>query len=367
MAVCKQGSTKSANQLIRYAEKRADVTSTINLPSDDRKVVEDRFKRTREQFGKNGSIQAHHVIQSFKPNEISPEQANELGRRLAEKIAKGHEVVVYTHTDKEHIHNHIIINSVNFETGKKYYANKKSLEGIRKASDQLCREKGLSIVQSSQEASKRYTRAEIQMIMKGKMPFKEKLRIGIDYIRKSKPVTFTEFQTNLKTMFDIEAKITKKHIAFKTAEQERFTRGKQLGADYTKESIENELATNKGNFTRRISRNIQTEYGDTATRNDFWDEFEDTGRENTTTRKTELVNGAKNDTIEQSSRKHIDRLTSNDSKEYGRTTPDESTVTRNTEIIRNRSNSEERKREEERRKREEERRRYLQGVQERER
>src|SRR5699024_12144133 len=70
-------------------------------------------------------IQAHHVIQSFKPDEVTPEKANQVGLELAKKLAPNHEVAVYTHDDTNHVHNHIVINSVNFETGKKYQAHGK--------------------------------------------------------------------------------------------------------------------------------------------------------------------------------------------------------------------------------------------------
>src|SRR5690625_5366196 len=69
------------------------------------------MKQTRELFSKNDGIQAHHVIQSFKPDEVTPEKANQVGLELAEKLAPGHEVAVYTHDDTDHIHNHIVINS----------------------------------------------------------------------------------------------------------------------------------------------------------------------------------------------------------------------------------------------------------------
>ncbi|MEJ7530360.1 relaxase/mobilization nuclease domain-containing protein, partial [Staphylococcus hominis] len=86
-------------------------------------------------YGKEDGIQAHTIIQSFKPGEVTPEQCNQLGLELAEKIAPNHQVAVYTHTDTDHIHNHIVINSVDLETGKKFNNNKKALHDIRRAND----------------------------------------------------------------------------------------------------------------------------------------------------------------------------------------------------------------------------------------
>src|SRR5699024_11387006 len=82
-------------------------------------------------------IQAHHVIQSFKPDEVTPEKANQVGLELAKKLAPNHEVAVYTHDDTNHVHNHIVINSVNFETGKKYQAHgKEAIERARSRSEE---------------------------------------------------------------------------------------------------------------------------------------------------------------------------------------------------------------------------------------
>src|SRR5438270_313338 len=78
-------------------------------------------------------------------NQLS-ERANEIGRDLAKEVAKGHECVVYTHTDKDHIHNHIVINSVNYENGLKYNASKEELYRIREINDRLCKERDLSVV-----------------------------------------------------------------------------------------------------------------------------------------------------------------------------------------------------------------------------
>ena len=153
MATIQLGNTKVATKLISYAEKRATERGGIDCPAEYAKA---QFKATRELWGKTEGIQAHHVIQSFKPGEVTPKMANEIGQDLARNIAKGHEAVVYTHTDKDHIHNHIVINAVSFENGSKYQSAKKDLYKIREQSDQLCLSKGLSIVKEP-TAQIRYT------------------------------------------------------------------------------------------------------------------------------------------------------------------------------------------------------------------
>ncbi|MCS6168333.1 relaxase/mobilization nuclease domain-containing protein, partial [Clostridium botulinum] len=135
MATTKLGNTKSASRAINYAEKRAEKKSGLNCDVDYAKSA---FKATRSLYGKEDGIQAHTIIQSFKPNEVTPEQCNQIGLELAEKIAPNHQVAVYTHTDKEHYHNHIVINSVDLETGNKYQSNKKQCELVKQANDTLC-------------------------------------------------------------------------------------------------------------------------------------------------------------------------------------------------------------------------------------
>ena len=123
MATTKISSTKSTSRAINYAEKRAVVKGSHNCDIDFAKSA---FKITREVYGKTGGNQGHVVIQSFKPGEVTPEQCNQLGLELAERIAPNHQVAVYTHDDTDHVHNHIVINSIDLETGKKFNNNKKN-------------------------------------------------------------------------------------------------------------------------------------------------------------------------------------------------------------------------------------------------
>lgn len=104
------------------------------------------FEMVRKLAGKTGGILAHQVVQSYKKGEVSPEVAHEISCRLAEKMFSGFQYTVCTHIDREHIHSHILLNSVNMETGKKYCSNLKSLSILRKESNILCREYGLSVI-----------------------------------------------------------------------------------------------------------------------------------------------------------------------------------------------------------------------------
>lgn len=258
MATIQRSTTKVANKLISYAEKRAEITEGVNAPAEYARA---QFKATRELWGKNSGIQAHHVIQSFKPDEVSPEKANQIGQELAEKMAPGHEAVVYTHTDKDHTHNHLVINSVNFENGKKYHAHgKDELYNIRDASDDLCQEHGLSIVQEK-SAGMRYTLAEQGLLEKGQSSWKDEIRQAID-VAKDKSTNFHDFKKHLETDYGVETKLRGKTLSFKHPDQQRFVRANKLGSNYEMEGLQRGFERQIGagaEFERTLERNAGTE------------------------------------------------------------------------------------------------------------
>src|SRR5699024_10806970 len=141
-------------------------------------------------------IQAHHVIHSFKPDEVTPEKANQVGLELAKKLAPNHEVAVYTHDDTNHVHNHIVINSVNFETGKKYQAHgNEAIERARSLSDEVCKSYYLSVVKEH-NASVRHTFAEQHLLEKNIISLNDELREAIEYARYNS-TNFDSFKRHL--------------------------------------------------------------------------------------------------------------------------------------------------------------------------
>lgn len=242
MAVIKLGSTKIGNGLMNYCYEKAMVKSGINC---DPEYAKKQFQVTREIHGKNTGIQVHSITQSFKPGELTSKKANEIGIELAEKVAKGHEVVIYTHTDREHIHNHIVINAVNYENGKKYQSNKKDLYIIREQSDKICKEHNLSVIQEP-NAKIRYTLAEKSIIEQGKISWKDELRQVID-LEKSQSKGYNDLKLNLKEKYGIEVNERGKNITFKHPDNGLKVRGKTLGLSYERGTLENE-------FSREIER-----------------------------------------------------------------------------------------------------------------
>jgi hypothetical protein len=234
MATIKLGNTKVANKLINYAEARAVERDGVACSPE---YAKSQFATTRELYGKTTGIQAHHVIQSFKPGEVSPGQANGIGVELAKEIAKGHECIVYTHADKDHIHNHIVINSVNYENGRKFQLHgKKSIDKVREISDKLCKEKELSVVKEP-TAKMRYTQAEQGIIERGQISWKDTIRMAIDK-EKGNSESYEDFKNNLKKKYSIEVNDKRKYITYKLDGQKRSVRGKTLGMDYEGSTIE---------------------------------------------------------------------------------------------------------------------------------
>ena len=235
MATTKLGNTKSASRAINYAEKRAVEKNGLNCDVDYAKSA---FKQTRALYGKENGVQAHTIIQSFKPGEVTPAQCNQLGLELAERVAPNHQVAVYTHTDKDHIHNHIVINSINLETGKKYQSNKQQRELVKLQNDEICRKNGLSVPERD-TAKLRYTQAESALLDKGKTSWKDELRENIEQA-KAHTSNFKDFSEHLEKK-GISFKVRGKNVSYKPENVNKWVRGKTLGQDYDKGALEYEF------------------------------------------------------------------------------------------------------------------------------
>ena len=196
------------------------------------------FEYTLSQALQKGNNLAFHLIQSFEPGEVDYQKAHEIGKQLADAVTKGqHEYVLTTHIDKGHIHNHVIFCAVNFVDNHKYNSNKRSYYGIRNMSDKLCRENGLSVVVPG-KGSKGKSYAEYQAEKTG-TSWKGKLKIAVDALI-PQVSSFEELLTRLQAAgYEIKPG---KYVSCRAPGQERFTRLKTLGADYTEEAIRERIA-----------------------------------------------------------------------------------------------------------------------------
>ena len=119
------------------------------------KTADIEFAWTREAAGDRGTHLGRHLIQSFAVGETTPEEAHKIGMELAGAVLGGkYEFVLTTHVDKDHLHNHLIFNAVSFVDYKKYHSNKQSYHFIRRTSDRICKEHGLSVVVPGQDKEK---------------------------------------------------------------------------------------------------------------------------------------------------------------------------------------------------------------------
>ena len=178
-----------------------------------------------------------HLIQAFSPGEVSPEEAHEIGMQLAKEVLGGkYEFVLTTHVDKGHIHNHLIFNAVSFVDHKHYHSNKRSYHFIRRTSDRLCQEHGLSVIVPGQDKGKSYIE---HTAAKAGTSYKAKLKAAIDrLIPACKDLEDLLFRLQQEG-YEIKRG---KYISCRASDQERFTRLKTLGIDYTEEAISSRIA-----------------------------------------------------------------------------------------------------------------------------
>ena len=241
MAVTKIKPVKSTlSKALDYIENpdKTDGKMLISSFGCSYETADIEFGYTLSQALDKGSNLAFHLIQSFAPGEVDYEKAHEIGKQLADAVTKGqHEYVLTTHIDKGHVHNHIIFCAVNFVDHRKYNSNKRSYYGIRNMSDKLCRENGLSVVVPG-KGSKGKSYAEYQAEKTG-TSWKGKLKTTVDALI-PQVSSFEELLTRLQAAgYEIKPG---KYVSCRAPGQERFTRLKTLGADYTEEAIRERIA-----------------------------------------------------------------------------------------------------------------------------
>ena len=253
MAVTKikaiRGTLSKALAYISNPDKTEDkmLLSTYGCASETAAQEFEWTRKIAEQKGmKPVRIIARHVIQSFDVGEVTPELAHEIGKQFADEILGGkYEYVLTTHTDKGHVHNHLIFNAVDFVDHHAYKSYKKIYYDMREVSDRLCKESGLSVIPPSQNKGmdyKEYTEA------KRGTSWKQKLKQTIDRL----VITAKDYDDFLRLMQEAGYEIkTGKYISFRAEGQERFTRSKTIGENYTEERIKERIA---GRTPRRSQR-----------------------------------------------------------------------------------------------------------------
>ena len=185
----------------------------------------------------------YRVIQSFKPGEVSPEEANRIGYELAMKLTEGkHQFVVSTHVDKAHIHTHIEFNSTNLNCDGKFVNPKDSYLVLRRLNDDLCRAHGLSVIENPKPSTKERKQKEMEAVRHGRS-HKEHLRQTIDRVLPDCR-DYDDFLARMRAEgYEIKEG---KALSFRAPGWDRFTRSNKLGADYTREALRERSAHRGG-------------------------------------------------------------------------------------------------------------------------
>ena len=268
MAIIKAVNSKSSiGRAINYVSNKEKTEEKLISGIDcNPKTAIDEMKATKELYDKNEGRQYAHFIQSFNPKDnISPEKAHEIGKEFIEKNSKfkGHEIILATHKDKEHIHNHFIINSVNYENGNKLHTTKHEYQKMKDISNELSREHNLTVPEKSKEQGKitsfnqgKYRIMEKHFQGKGKSYI---LETAIAYKKsKERSSTKEEFIKEMEDQgYDTKWKDTSKHITFTNKESGKKVRLANLektlnDPDFTKEVLIDELQRNYGE--RQVQR-----------------------------------------------------------------------------------------------------------------
>lgn len=215
--------------------------STLNCDVD---TMYEEMMLVKRQFGKTDSILAFHGYQSFDPGEVSAETAHQIGLELADELwGERFQVLVTTHIDKEHYHNHFVINSVSFFDGLRYYDNLANYKKMRLASDKLCKKYKLSVIKNPKK--RKYHYAEWKAEKEGKPTWRSIIKKDVDEAI-SKARTYNQFLANLKEMGYV-VKSNVKHIAVKPPGKDRFVRLRSLSREqlYDEDSIRQRILKNK--------------------------------------------------------------------------------------------------------------------------
>lgn len=284
--------TETADEILNCKTIKTPINCSLSTADKEWELV-------RKRFNKNSKILAHHVFQNFGVGEdqLDPKTANKIGVELANKLFKGHQCIVATHTNTKYVHNHIIFNSVNLESGKKYIADLNSYKKLRKISDKLCSEYNLPVLEETRDF--KLKKFEVNGKIKYFEPTEKKRNMAqlkgnfqnndyrnsksyhvkydmkesnksiiirdIDFIIENK--TLDSYESMLQELFKIDYEIKaktkkgtwRKHVSFKAPNQEKFTRDQSLGNEYTREMLEIRIASNnrmKSKINTIINENI---------------------------------------------------------------------------------------------------------------
>ena len=222
--------------------------------------VYDDFLNTKLLYHKDGGVMFYHMVQSFpKGAAVDPRQAHEAARRLAEYF-DGCEVLVCTHVDREHIHSHCIINSVNFETGKKLHMAKEQIQELMRRNDAICLEMGLPVFEPTTQKARGMGGAEYHTALKGQS-WKLRLMNAIDECMKYAADKDTFVSLMASEGYAVRWENSRKYITYTTPDGMKCRDNKLLEEKYCKEAMEREFRIRAELIQRKLRRAAEIDEG----------------------------------------------------------------------------------------------------------
>ena len=222
--------------------------------------VYDDFLNTKLLYHKDGGMMFYHMVQSFpKGAAVDPRQAHEAVRRLAEYF-DGCEVLVCTHVDREHIHSHCVINSVNFETGKKLHMAKEQIQELMRRNDAICLEMGLPVFEAAAQKSRGMSGAEYHTALKGQS-WKLRLMNTIDECMKYATDKDAFASLMASEGYQVRWENNRKYITYTTPDGMRCRDSKLHEEKYCKEAMEHEFRIRAKLVQRKFHRAEETDGG----------------------------------------------------------------------------------------------------------
>ena len=237
----------AANPDKTVSEERMFFVTGINC---DAGRAYEQMTAVKKRFGKEDGNVAYHAYQSFKPGEVTPEQCHSLGLDLARELwGSDYQVLVATHLDRNHLHNHFLINSVSFRTGKKFNCTMGVYDQMRRASDRLCQEHDLSVIQNP----KGHTPRSLYFAEKNNEPTRYNLmREAIDYALES-CIDYEQLKRALADQgYVLEANPYRKYATIRSIHSKKPVRLYRLGEDYDIPAIVDRIDRNRYRYTHDL-------------------------------------------------------------------------------------------------------------------
>ena len=242
---------RSLEEAVDYALNR-DKTESVCFETGLSCLCETAFTDMRAnnlRWHKTGGVQGYHLVQSFAEGEVTPELAHQIGVELADQLLNGrYQAIVTTHLNTSHIHNHIVWCAVALDNGRKYHSNARSYyTEVRARSDALCRQYGLSVIETpeSERGKRQYAKWQAEAI--GQPTWRTAIRMDIDEAV-SMVLTWQQFLALLEQK-GYEIRMGRKYPTLRPPGKERFVRFKTLGKAYTPEAIRQRILYPKRPFT----------------------------------------------------------------------------------------------------------------------